>query len=153
MTENLLTVEQASERLQLSVWTTREHLKKGILRGMKRGRAWRVPESALTEVQPPANTSVDAESIWRQMTSGEAGAHNAALRLLFDAPNDVQQIVMARSAEVANRYYATPEGEAELADFCSLDGEPVHDDEGDYFTDEERAKFRSSKRREAVEAL
>lgn len=47
--EMLLTVEQASERLQLSAYTVREHLKSGKLRGIKRGRVWRIPESALLE--------------------------------------------------------------------------------------------------------
>lgn len=47
--ETLLTVEQAAQRLQLAPFTVREHLKKGKLRGIKRGRVWRVPESALTE--------------------------------------------------------------------------------------------------------
>lgn len=47
--EMLLTVEQAAQRLQLAPFTVREHLKSGKLRGLKRGRVWRVPESALME--------------------------------------------------------------------------------------------------------
>jgi excisionase family DNA binding protein len=47
--ELLLTVEQVAEHLQLTPWTIREHLKAGKLRGVKRGRQWRVPESALLE--------------------------------------------------------------------------------------------------------
>ena len=47
--EMLLTVEQAAERLQLAPFTVREQLKRGKLRGIKRGRVWRVPESALFE--------------------------------------------------------------------------------------------------------
>ena len=50
--EMLLTVEQAAERLQLAPFTVREHLKRGKLRGIKRGRVWRVPESALFESSP-----------------------------------------------------------------------------------------------------
>jgi excisionase family DNA binding protein len=54
--EMLLTVEQAAERLQLTAWTVREHLKSGKLRGVKRGSVWRVPEAALLEtVTPPAS--------------------------------------------------------------------------------------------------
>ena len=47
--EVLLTVEQAAARLQVTPYTVREHLKRGLLRGIKRGRLWRVPESALVE--------------------------------------------------------------------------------------------------------
>ncbi len=46
------TVEQVAERLQLHVETIRRQLKAGTLRGTKRGRQWRVPESALTEPAP-----------------------------------------------------------------------------------------------------
>ncbi len=51
--ELLLTVEQAAERLQIKPYTVREHLKRGLLRGIKRGRLWRVPESALIESSAP----------------------------------------------------------------------------------------------------
>ena len=50
--EVLLTVEQAAARLQVTPYTVREHLKRGLLRGIKRGRLWRVPESALVEEAP-----------------------------------------------------------------------------------------------------
>ncbi len=49
MPEMLLTVEQAAERLQVHRETVRRHLQAGTLRGIKRGRLWRVPESALLE--------------------------------------------------------------------------------------------------------
>ena len=52
--EMLLTVEQAAERLQIKPATVREQLKMGRLRGIKRGRLWRIPESALLE--PSAQT-------------------------------------------------------------------------------------------------
>ena len=47
--EMLLTVEQVAEQLQLNPETIRRQLKTGVLRGVKRGRQWRVPESALLE--------------------------------------------------------------------------------------------------------
>ena len=47
--EMLLTVEQVATRLQLHPDTIRRQLIKGVLRGTKRGRQWRVPESALTD--------------------------------------------------------------------------------------------------------
>lgn len=47
--EMLLTVEQAAARLQLSPLTVQRQLKRGALRGVKKGHQWRVPESALLE--------------------------------------------------------------------------------------------------------
>jgi excisionase family DNA binding protein len=54
--EQLLTVEQAATRLHVHPKTVRRHLQTGTLRGVKRGRLWRVPESALTEPAQPAVT-------------------------------------------------------------------------------------------------
>lgn len=145
--EMLLTIEQAALRLQLHRDTVRKQLKRGELRGVKRGRVWRVPESALEEVAPatpPPTTPTDAETIWREMVSGNAQRHNDALRTLFAAPDEVRAIITRRSAEAAAAYYATPEGDAELADWRAT-SDPVHDDAGDYFTDEEEAAFRAQK--------
>ena len=50
--EMLLTVEQTAQRLQLHPETIRRQLVSGTLRGIKRGRSWRVPESALAETKP-----------------------------------------------------------------------------------------------------
>ena len=55
--EMLLTLEQAATRLQLHKDTVRRQLKRGDLRGVKRGRVWRVPESALEEAAPTPATS------------------------------------------------------------------------------------------------
>lgn len=53
--ELLLTVEQTAQRLQLHPDTVRRQLVRGALRGVKRGKVWRIPESALTEtVDAPA---------------------------------------------------------------------------------------------------
>lgn len=49
MAENFLTVEQAATRLHVHPITVRRHLRLGMLRGIKRGNLWRVPESALME--------------------------------------------------------------------------------------------------------
>ena len=54
--EMFLTVEQAAERLQMAPYTLRTHLKAGKLRGVKRGRVWRIPESALHESTVIADT-------------------------------------------------------------------------------------------------
>jgi excisionase family DNA binding protein len=47
--EMLLTVEQTAQRLQVAQSTVRRLLASGELRGIKRGKLWRVPESALLE--------------------------------------------------------------------------------------------------------
>ncbi len=47
--EMLLTVEQAATRLQVGPETIRVRLRRGLLRGVKSGKLWRVPESALIE--------------------------------------------------------------------------------------------------------
>ena len=46
--EELLTVEEAAARLKVDVETVRRWLRSGQLRGLKLGRMWRIPESALT---------------------------------------------------------------------------------------------------------
>lgn len=48
--EKFLSVKQAAERLQVSIWLIRDYLQKGKLKGAKLGsRLWRIPESALYE--------------------------------------------------------------------------------------------------------
>ncbi len=141
----LLTIEQAATRLQLHPETVRRQIKRGLMRAVKRGRVWRVPESALEEAAPVAAATMpqaSAETIWREMISGDAQRHNDALRTLFAAPVEVRAIITRRSAEAATAYYSTPEGEAELADWRAV-SDPVHDEAGDYFTDEEEAEFRA----------
>jgi excisionase family DNA binding protein len=142
MTEMLLTVEQAAERLQIHPTSVRRQLQGGRLRGVKRGRLWRVPESALLEstprrLQPGRRMTIvvtqtaaqsAADAIWRDMTSGNDKKRDAALSALTQTSDAARAIVMQKSAEVAARYYATPEGEAELADWRALDGEPFHED-------------------------
>jgi excisionase family DNA binding protein len=132
--EMFLTVEQTAQRLQLDQTTVRRQIKRGALRAIKRGRVWRVPESALLENSPPPSSAApqsddgQAEVIWRDMMS-DAQRRNAALQKLFAAPESVQAIIMQRSAEVAARFYATPEGQSELADWRALDGEDFEEAE------------------------
>ncbi len=148
MTEMFLTVEQAAERLQLSPVTIRRQIKSGALRGVRRGRVYRIPESALSQSTKPnfkAPAGTLADDLWAQMTSGDAREHNAALRALFAAPEEVQAVVMQRSQQAAVAFYATPEGEAEFADLRALDGEPFEDEAGDYYSAEEEAQFRAER--------
>lgn len=144
MAENLLTIDQVAERLQIHPASVRRQLREGSLRGLKRGKLWRVPESALYE-PAPAHELAQANAIWADMNSGDDARRDQALLTLFNAPEAVQAVVMQRSGEAAARYYTTPEGEAELADWRALDGEPFHDDLGDYYTDEEEAQFRTKR--------
>jgi excisionase family DNA binding protein len=142
MADMLLTIDQVAERLQIHPASVRRHLRVGVLRGVKRGKLWRVPESALYEPAPAQGHSrsrshrvapeiIQADDVWANMNSGDDARRDVALRALFQAPEAVQAIVMQRSAEAAARYYATPKGDTELADWRALDGEPFHDDEGD----------------------
>lgn len=127
--EMLLTVEQTAQRLQLTPKTVRERLKTGRLRGIKSGgRVWRVPESALLEPAPASGakvTQAEAERLWTLLS--DISTHNRAIVEIARAPLQVRAILDERSAQIAEDYYATPEGEAELADWRALDGEPFHE--------------------------
>jgi excisionase family DNA binding protein len=57
--EMLLTVEQAAELLQLTPQTVRLQLQRGALRGVKRGRVWRIPQSALTAPAPEPSGQIE----------------------------------------------------------------------------------------------
>lgn len=135
MNETLLTVEQAAERLQVGTFTVREQLRNGRLRGIKRGRLWRVPESALMESSsetPRAHSRQrQADQIWRALTSGDGDRHNAAIVALSKTPQDVRDVVLKRSAQALASYYASDEGREELADWRAIDGDPFADDEED----------------------
>lgn len=130
--EMLLTVGQTAQRLQLTEKAVRERLKSGRLRGLKSGgRVWRVPESALLEPSPQTsakNTQAEVQRLWARLA--DRTTHNAAILEISRAPLAVREILDAKSAEVAQAFYATPEGEAELADWRALDGEPFHETVG-----------------------
>ena len=59
--ELLLTVEQAAQRLQIAQSTVRRLLASGELRGMKRGKLWRIPESAIMETPKSDGTTENRE--------------------------------------------------------------------------------------------
>ena len=52
MSEQLLTVEQYAQRVHLKPETVRKQLREGRLKAIKKGRVWRVPESAVTQNTP-----------------------------------------------------------------------------------------------------
>ena len=78
MAELLLTVAQAAERLQMNPESIRRQLRRGELRGIKRGRRFRIPESALLEapatVAAPAPTLDELASMFDELNA-EADAH------------------------------------------------------------------------------
>jgi len=141
----MLTIKETATRLRVTTETVRRHVRAGRLEGAKVGQKWLINPQTVEQLLLPTNGTAQAqvETIWSEMTSGDAGHHNAALKALFRAPSDVQAQIRERSGKAAAAYYATPEGEAELADWRALDGEPVHDDEGDYYSAEEEAAFKA----------
>ena len=54
MAELYLTTEQAADRLQLHPETIRRQIHSGRLRAVRRGRVYRIPESAIGESSVPA---------------------------------------------------------------------------------------------------
>lgn len=126
--EMLFTVEQVAERLQLSPLTVQRQLKRGVLRGIKKGRQWRVPESAIVENSEIAPRVPEAEAIWQGMTSGDGDRHNAAIVALSKAPQTVRNVVLERSTQALASYYQSAEGQGELADWRAIDGDPFADD-------------------------
>jgi excisionase family DNA binding protein len=85
--EMLLTVEQVASRLSLHPVTVREHLSRGILRGIKRGRQWRVPESALGESRPIGSKWEHAAQAMAPIYA-ESLASGGQLTAITTAPGD-----------------------------------------------------------------
>ena len=106
--EMLLTVEQAAERLQLHPETVRRQLKRGELRAIKRGRVWRVPESALGEDTPKAaeisTPQTRAAAILAAFDSGDMKRRNAAIIELARADAATGAIVDAAAAKAVEEW-------------------------------------------------
>lgn len=149
----MLTIQETATRLRVTQETVRRHVRAGRLEGAKVGAKWLINPETVERLLLPTNTAPkhQIETLWREMTIGDATRHNAALKALFAAPDDVQAEVMKRSARAASAYYATPEGQSELADWRALDGEPFQDDEGDYYSDEEEAQFQAERNAQATQ--
>lgn len=100
--EMLLTVEQAAQRLNLHPVTVREHLSRGQLRGVKRGRVWRIPESALFEAAPvesrkPAPVTKSPLALALALVRQRDAAGTVAVRTDGDAASDVRANREART--------------------------------------------------------
>ena len=132
--EMLLTVEQAAERLQLHPETVRRQLKRGELRAIKRGRVWRVPESALTEVTAIVSTpQTRALEILAALDSGDMKRRNAAIVELAQSDAPTSEIVEAAAAKAVEEYDGPDD---DFADWRALDGEPFHfPEEAPYYLD------------------
>ncbi len=98
--ELLLTVEQTAERLQLHPDTIRRQLTRGFLRGVKRGRQWRIPESALSEtVTAAAPETPEARRARINAAIDAAQADFAHLREVFGG-DPVAQLIAEKRADV-----------------------------------------------------
>ena len=106
--EMLLTVEQAAARLQLHPETVRRQLQRGELRAIKRGRVWRVPESALGEAAPNAaeisTPETHAAAILAAFDSGDMKRRNAAIIELARADAATNAIVDAAVAKAVEEW-------------------------------------------------
>ena len=138
MAETLLTVEQAAARLQLHTVTVRRHIERGQLRAIRKGRAVRIPESALLENAPlrgsrhgsPLHTQplsaravespqVRAQAIIAGLKNPDYQVRNATIIALSSADartRDLVEKIVARELE------AIPD-DADFSDWRALDGE------------------------------
>lgn len=128
--ESLLTVEQTAERLQLHRDTVRRQIKRGELRAVKRGRVWRVPESALQEATPPVVAKDTPESraaaIQAELRCGDAKRRNAAIIRLAKSDARIIEIVTA-AAQKAVEEWDGPEDD--FSQWRALGGAPVFPEE------------------------
>ena len=99
MTETLLTVEQAAERLQVHPVTVRRYLRSGSLRGIKRGNLWRVPESALLgspQTKPAESPLVRALALI-EARDARSGAVTPRILGVDDVVTELRKIREART--------------------------------------------------------
>ncbi len=126
-------------RLHLRPDTVREHLARGVLRGIKRGRQWRVPESALTEPAPPVQNDVQSQvdAILEEMGSGDLSRRNAAISRLFRSDENV----VTRALEVINDKLK------DIPDTADFSAWSVLDNEGIEFLEAEESELREAQGR------
>ncbi len=125
MAEQLLTPEQAALRLQLKPATVRRQLQRGALRGVKRGRVWRVPESALAEcsAQSQDTAAAVAADILARLDSRDQTIRNAAIRSILQADAKVRALVDRAAQDAVNCYDGSDD---DFSDWHALDTEPFH---------------------------
>jgi excisionase family DNA binding protein len=120
--QNLLTIDEAAKRLKLNPETVRRQLRSGVLRGIKRGKMWRIPESAIYESGAPGSRTdeAQAQAVLSDLQSRDGNTRNKAILALGQAAPGVRAIVQKAADKAAREYYATPEGRDELADWATL---------------------------------
>ncbi len=70
------------------------------------------------------DTHTHAARLWARLCNPKT--HNVAILEIAQAPANVRAIIDEKSGAAAAAFYATPEGQAELADWRALDGEPFN---------------------------
>lgn len=93
MSEQLLTVEQYAHRAQLKPETVRRQLREGRLKAIKKGRVWRVPESAVLENTPAKidNPLSQALAAIRTRDARTRDAHvGAKVTRVLDAAREIE---------------------------------------------------------------
>ncbi len=137
--EMLLTVEQAAARLQLHPETVRRQLQRGELRAIKRGRVWRVPESALGEATPevakasePNTPQTRAALILAALDSGDMKRRNAAIIRLASSDAATIEIVAAAAAKAVEEWDGP---EDDLSAWRNVDLKPHFPDEAPDYLD------------------
>src|SRR5688500_13892999 len=97
MVEIYLTPEQVAERLQLSPITIRRQRKRAVLRGIKKGRVWRVPERAVSDNAAPKASAI-TRNRWQQDAARMAASYERAFARVDDltaitaAPGDFEAL-------------------------------------------------------------
>jgi len=123
MPEMLLTVDQAAERLQLHPVTVRRQIERGQIRAIRKGRAVRVPESALTENAPslrPSGREREINALMADFGSGDVRRRGAAIVRLFESDEETRAQAMAA---IADKIKDVPDT-ADFSAWAALDGEP-----------------------------
>ncbi len=108
--ELLLTVEQTAHRLQMHPVSVRRLLLRGQIRGIKRGRVWRIPESALTEKSVATDSTSPLSKALKLVEAMEANTkdriseHNAdAVALLNEARLQREALLTGSEGDKLNR--------------------------------------------------
>ncbi len=140
MPETLFTVEEAAHILKIHPQTVRTQLRNGDLRGIRRGRFWRVLSSALYESSPTESIQQNAADtpkaraaqILADIRSGDIRRRNAAISRLARGDAKTRALVENETNQVNALY----EGQGEdFAAWRALDGAPVFPDEAPDYLD------------------
>ncbi len=97
--EMLLTPEQAAQALSVDVVTVRRWLRDGHLRGIKRRRLWRVPETALTELaENPKSVDETPAEVDALLDATAVAARRAG----YQTDEDIERLIAEVRAELGH---------------------------------------------------